>query len=75
MGKNLYRTEEGKTYVVTSIPDCMLLSSIGVLKGAEIKVESKYKLGGPVTVSCSTRKIAIGKDIARKVLVEEACIV
>ncbi|MGI6238110.1 MAG: FeoA family protein [Christensenellales bacterium] len=71
MATNLYGAEQGKTYVVTAIPDSMLLSSMGVLEGSKLRVESKYKLGGPVTVSCSTRKIAIGKDIAGSVLVKE----
>ncbi len=68
---NLYGAKKGKTYTVTSTPDYMLLSSIGILEGVKIRIESKYKLGGPVSVSLSTRKIAIGKDIASKILVKE----
>ncbi len=34
------------------------------------EAENKHKLGGPVSVALSTRKIAIGKDIATKVIVK-----
>lgn len=71
MGYSLYEAEQGRSYVITSVPDYKLLSSIGIIEGVRVKIESKYKLGGPVSVALSTRKIAIGKDVATKVLVRE----
>lgn len=72
MKKTLYNAQNGKTYIVSRIPDIELLSSIGIFKNATIKKENSYRMGGPVSISLSTRKIALGKDIARKILVEEA---
>jgi len=72
MKDNLYDAEVGKEYIVTETPDIKLLNSIGIFKGAKIKKESKYRFGGPVSVSLSTRKIAIGKNIAEKIIVKEA---
>ena len=69
MKYNLYEAERGKEYIVTDTPDIKLLSSIGIFKGARIKKEQTYRFGGPVSVSLSTRKIAIGKDIAEKIRV------
>ncbi len=72
MSENLYDVEKGKEYIVTETPDVKLLSSIGIFKGVKIKKENTYRFGGPVSVSLSTRKIAIGKDIAEKIRVKGA---
>lgn len=71
MEKSLYKAKKGKAYLVTFVPNHTLLSGMGLLAGSRIRVEHKYRWGGPVTVSCSTRKIAIGKEIASKVLIWE----
>lgn len=71
MSHNLYQAQCGKEYTIVQTPDYQLLASIGVFKGAKVRVESKYKLGGPVSVALSTRKIAVGKDIATKIIVDE----
>lgn len=71
MENSLYNSENGKIYTIMSVPDIQLLSSIGIFQGAKIKKENNYKFGGPVSISLSTRKIAIGKDIAEKILVGE----
>ncbi|MGI6536986.1 MAG: FeoA family protein [Caldicoprobacterales bacterium] len=72
MSKDLYSVEKGKEYIVTEAPDIKLLSSIGIFKGARIKKDYVYRFGGPVSISLSTRKIAIGKDIAEKIQVKGA---
>lgn len=71
MKSNLYQAEVGKKYTISAIPDHQVLSSIGIFEGAEVKTENRYGIGGPVSLSLSTRKIAIGKDIALKIFVEE----
>lgn len=71
MNYNLYQAKRGKEYTIADVPDNKLLSSIGLLKGVRIKLESRYGFGGPVSISLSTRKIAVGKDIATKIYVEE----
>lgn len=71
MEKNLYNVKNGKHYIILRVPDINLLSSIGLFRGAEILKEHTYGLGGPVSLSLSTRKIAIGKDIAKEIIVKE----
>ncbi|HHT64991.1 MAG: FeoA family protein [Caldicoprobacterales bacterium] len=72
MSDNLYHVEKGKEYIVVDTPDLKLLSSMGVFEGVKIRKENIYKFGGPVSVSLATRKIAIGKEVAEKILVKEA---
>lgn len=72
MKNSLYRAEVGKNYTISTIPNNQLLSSIGIFEGAKVRTENRYRIGGPVSVCLSsTRKIAIGKDIAEKIYVEE----
>lgn len=72
MAKSLYEMSEGANCIVQSVPNSTLLASIGVFEGVLLKVGHRYAFGGPVAVSIATRSIAIGKDIAEKILVQEA---
>ncbi|NLZ66136.1 MAG: ferrous iron transport protein A [Clostridiaceae bacterium] len=69
--KNLYQMSDGSCGIVQSAPASKLLESIGVFEGVLLKVGHRYGLGGPVIVSIGTRNIAIGKDTAKKILVQE----
>jgi Fe2+ transport system protein FeoA len=71
MKQSLYEAKPGKEYTIVRTPDFRLLSSIGLFNGAKVKMESKYALGGPVSVSLSTKKIAVGKDLATQIYVRE----
>lgn len=71
MDNTLYESKIGTTCLVKAVPDSKLLSSIGVFAGVELRVDHQYQFGGPVAVSLATKKIAIGKDVATKILVEE----
>lgn len=72
MRQNLYEAQPGKEYTILATPDYKLLSSIGLFSGAKVKMESRYGLGGPVSLSLSTKKIAVGKDLATQIYVREA---
>lgn len=72
MYKNLYQIDSCVSCIVQEVPDSTLLEGIGVFDGAVLKVGHRYSLGGPVAVSIATRNIAIGKDLATKILVQEA---
>ena len=72
MDRNLYNVEIGKEYIVTETPDIKLLNSIGIFEGARIKKENMYRFGGPVSVSISSRIIAIGNNFAERIHVKEA---
>ncbi|NMA93350.1 MAG: ferrous iron transport protein A [Clostridiales bacterium] len=67
---NLYDAPNGSIYTVVDIPEENILESIGIFPGAQLKIESRYSFGGPVTVALGSRNIAIGKALAKKIAVE-----
>lgn len=68
---NLYRVDDKKEYKIVEIPDSDMLESIGIIPGSIIWKEYTYGFGGPAYIKFGTRNIAIGKDIAKFVRVEE----
>lgn len=44
--------------------------SLGVRVGKKIKVASSHRFGGPVTVEIDNMRIAIGRGMAEKIIVE-----
>ncbi len=68
---DLYTAEINKTYLVNTMPEIDLLNSLGVFEGAEIFKKSTYKMGGPVLILIDNREVAIGKDTALLINVEE----
>ena len=69
--KDLYNAPENKEYIVYKVPDVGILNSLGLCPGTVISKIKKFKLGGPVLVNLSTRKVALGMDIAQGILVVE----
>ncbi len=67
---NLYEANNNK-YLVTELPEIDLLNSLGVFEGAVINKVSTYKMGGPVLILIDSREVAIGKDTAILIKVEE----
>ncbi len=47
------------------------LAQHGLIEGATIRVESKAPLGGPVVISLGRARLAIGRDVARGIRVED----
>ncbi|NLJ58983.1 MAG: ferrous iron transport protein A [Tissierellia bacterium] len=66
----LYNLNKEDRCTIISIPNVMLLESLGIRKGLSIKIKNKQPLGGPIILQLGTRSIAIGKAIAKQILVE-----
>ncbi len=45
------------------------LSRMGIVPGAEVKVVSKAPVGGPILVEVNGAQVALGRGVARKVVV------
>ena len=73
MKTNLYEAKKRGSFHVAALPDVELLESLGLRAGTRVKVQNRYMFGGPVLLRVEdTYSIAIGKDIARQILVEDA---
>jgi len=69
---NLYEAKKNQVFQVVSTPDIGLLENLGLRNGTRVVVESRYALGGPVLLRVENAfAIAIGKDIAIQISVEE----
>ena len=69
---NLYTVPDNRDYTVSSVPDVKILNSLGIFPGAVVRKKKRYGLGGPVLINLATRELALGKDVATAILVEEA---
>ena len=70
--ENLYEAKKGITFSVKSVPDIGLLENLGVRAGTQVAVKNRYALGGPVLLYVeNTYSVAIGKDIAKQIMVTE----
>ncbi len=68
---NLYEVEKDKNYKILNCPEVSVLNSLGVFNGSNVFKKETYKMGGPVLVLVDLREVAIGKDIAVEIEVEE----
>jgi len=69
---NLYEAQKNKRLHVVSVPNIGLLKNLGLRNGTEITIKNRYALGGPVLLRVEgTYSIAIGKDIATQIAVQE----
>ena len=69
---NLYEAQQNSHFQVASMPNIGLLQNLGLRVGSKIMVQNRYGLGGPVLLRVEdTFAIAIGKDIATQIAVEE----
>jgi DtxR family Mn-dependent transcriptional regulator len=48
------------------------LASLGLLPGAEVRVEEVAPFGGPLLVQVGEARYALGRDVAAKILVQDA---
>ncbi|NLM68687.1 MAG: ferrous iron transport protein A [Firmicutes bacterium] len=69
--KCLYDVQKNCCCRVVAMPEHPLLDSLGICSDALITVQNKYRFGGPVLLKIDTATVALGKDIARQILVEE----
>lgn len=70
--KNIYEVKNNQAYIIQDIPDMKLLKSLGIRKNAQVFKKHSYKLGGPVLLKVDMSEIALGKDVAEKIIVREA---
>ncbi|OIJ22065.1 iron transporter FeoA [Anaerobacillus alkalidiazotrophicus] len=70
---SLYKYKKKNSFVIKEIPNIQLLKSLGVCVGLVTMVVSRMPLGGPVLITVGKRQVALGKEIADKILVEEVC--
>jgi len=67
--RSIYYAEDNSQYIVKSTPDLGILKSLGIVENARIQKLFTHRLGGPVLVRVGSSEIAIGKDIAEKIMV------
>lgn len=67
--KSLYYAKDNQKYIIADTPDIGVLKSLGIVKNAIVFKKMTHKLGGPVLLMVESSQIAIGKDIAEKILV------
>ncbi|WP_026895269.1 FeoA family protein [Clostridiisalibacter paucivorans] len=67
----LSRCKNIRRYRIKSLPKMHLLKVLGVREGIDLTFQSKQPLGGPIVVKVGSRSIAIAKDIAKDIVVEE----
>jgi len=66
---SIYYARDNAQYVIESTPELGILKSLGIVKDAKVQKVFTHKLGGPVLLRVGAREIAIGKDIAEKIMV------
>ena len=67
----LMRCKKSYTYQIKDLPNLHLLKVLGVREGIKFTIQSKQPFGGPTVVRIGNRSIAIAKDIAKDILVQE----
>lgn len=67
--KSIYYAPDNLQYIITNVPELGILKSLGIVKDACISKLMTHGLGGPVLIKVESSEIAIGKDIAEKIMV------
>jgi len=69
---NLYEANKRGTFQVLSVPGIGLLENLGVRTGTQITLQNRFALGGPVLLRVEgAYSVALGKDIAKQITVQE----
>jgi len=72
---NLYQAKKRSNLQVASVPQIPLLESMGLRIGTNVTLQNRYALGGPVLLRVEDAySIALGKDIAQQIAVNEVVI-
>lgn len=69
--KNIYQAKCNNYYIINSIPGAPLLQSLGIAPNMRVYKKYAYGLGGPVLLEVDMSQIAIGKDLAKQIVVSE----
>ena len=69
---NLYNAKKMGSFQLVSVPDIGLLENLGLRAGTQVTLQNRYALGGPVLLRVEgAYSIALGKDIAQQISVQE----
>ncbi|SCG84309.1 hypothetical protein DW1_2749 [Proteiniborus sp. DW1] len=66
---SIYYAKDDFQYVITSAPELGILKSLGIVKNAIVRKKMTHRMGGPVLLMVESSEIAVGKDIAEKIMV------
>lgn len=66
---SIYTAPDNLEYIIINAPELGILKSLGIVKDACISKLMTHRLGGPVLIKIESSEIAIGKDIAEKIMV------
>ncbi|MDI9509868.1 MAG: ferrous iron transport protein A [Clostridiales bacterium] len=66
---SIYYASDNLSYIITNTPELGILKSLGIVKDACVKKMMTHHFGGPVLIKVESSEIAIGKDIAEKIMV------
>ncbi|MBM7540363.1 FeoA domain-containing protein [Amphibacillus cookii] len=67
----LLNCKRGKSFRIINLPYDQTLGIFSITSGSIIKVLAKQPFKGPVLLQINRRKVAIGYDIAKQIMVEE----
>lgn len=67
----LYKMKKDCKGVIVSIPDNTLLEALGVRKGKCFLCKVKQPFGGPMVIQIDDRKVAIDREIAESIIIQE----
>ena len=66
---NIYNAQDNNQYTITNAPDLGILKSLGIVENACVHKMMTHRMGGPVLIKVESSEIAIGKDIAERIMV------
>ncbi|MCL2438469.1 MAG: ferrous iron transport protein A [Coriobacteriia bacterium] len=73
MTQDLYKVPVRREYTVVSVPEIGLLQGLGIRSGTRVALQDRYAFGGPALLSIEdTYTVALGKDVASQIAVQEA---
>lgn len=67
----LYQIKKRSNCMIEDVPDVKTLDSLGLRKGATVKVVTRQPFGGPVVVQLGRRNIAVSREVASKIEIKE----
>jgi hypothetical protein len=67
--QSIYYAQDNLKYIITNAPELGILKSLGIVENASIHKMMTHRMGGPVLIKVESSEIAIGKDIAERIMV------
>lgn len=67
--QSIYNAQDNYQYTITKAPELAILKSLGIVENASVYKVMTHRLGGPVLIKVDSSEIAIGKDIAERIMV------